>query len=443
LTTAVVLAQHHDVTVVEIDSRKVNEINHGVAPFYEEGLEDLLNTARESGRLECISPDDHYGSHDFVIICVGTPPSPDGSVDLRFLSMAVDQIGSRFDELVDQYLVVAVRSTVPPGTTRGLVLEALARNHPTNVFGVVFNPEFMRQGRAIHDIQFPDRFILGASDKRASESYKQLYSSVFRGLDVPIMEMSLESAELCKYASNSFLATKVSFANEIASIAERIRYANVDDVLRGMVADRRICPSHLKAGLGFGGTCLPKDLLGLMTYGLKMGLKMNLLQAVARVNDDIIARLMHLIVSHIPDLRGKKVAVLGLTFKSGTDDTRKSQSLDLIARLVSEGAEVWAHDPMANEYTIPREIRGSFTRANDVRKCTENASVCVLMTDWPVYREMGLEQLTTGMRSKIFIDGRRLFANARIPEDITYRCLGSYSGPALLAEPRLGTRRGG
>jgi UDPglucose 6-dehydrogenase len=245
--------------------------------------------------------------------------------------------------------------------------------------------------------------------------------------DIPILTMSLESAELCKYASNSFLAAKISFTNEIASIAERNPHVNIDDVMQAVIADHRICPSHMKPGLGFGGSCLPKDLTGLASYSEESGLSTPLLHAIDMVNRDTITRLVALFQSSVGSLSGIKSAILGLAFKAGTDDARSSLSIDLIQALKELKSQVFVQDPVVGVEQLDPEVCESVTICNSVDECVEDAEVVFIMTDWPMYIEMGLEGITKGMKSKTVVDGRRMFAHAEIPDEIFYIALGSYS----------------
>jgi len=426
LSTAVVMSAHHDVTVVETDEQKVSSIASGKPPFYESNMESRLKGAVAQGKLRAVASTSIPEPHDFVILCVGTPADVSGRVITGYLKEAVSYIDTNFEGILDGYLTIVVRSTVPPGTTRSLVLERLARRHEESSFGVVFNPEFMRQGSAMADITAPDRVILGASDIRAAAAYRQLISTILEKPDTPVHEMSMESAELSKYAANCFLAMKVSFASEISGIAERLPTIRIDDVMSAVGADERINPSHLKPGLGFGGTCLPKDLVGLISYGHDLGLPMTLLEAVKAVNDMTSTRIMKLLDRVSPDVRGKKVSVLGLAFKEGTDDTRASQSLQLITQLVHKGAKVYVHDPIAADNNIDPDIRSLIIRCPDLDSCLTGSCAVIIMTDWPVYRKTGLQRLTSRMSAKVVIDGVRAFVDSEIPPEVCYVSLGSH-----------------
>ncbi|MBD3158840.1 MAG: nucleotide sugar dehydrogenase [Candidatus Lokiarchaeota archaeon] len=426
LATAVVMSQTHEVTVVDIDENRVSLINSGTPPFEEVGMEPLLRKSVNRGRLQASDYESIPPGDDFVLFCVGTPPQRDGSVDISNLKAARDSVLENIEKLLDDYLVLAIRSTVPPGTTRSLLIEELEEHHMSDRIGVVFNPEFMRQGHAIHDIMNPNRIVIGASDSKALKRYHSLYRSIVKDKQISVYHVSIESAELSKYASNAFLATKVSFANEIASLAEKIPNTDPDEVMDIVTADNRINGNHMKPGLGFGGTCLPKDLAGLIQVGHSLGIPMDLLRGVASVNRATSIRLMSILNGELKDIKGKKVAVLGLTFKAGTDDTRRSQSLSLIEELNAAGADIWAHDPMANENTINEGLRTKFKRGDDIFKVTRDAHAVFLMTDWPLYEEIGIEKIMEPANGKLLIDGRRLFAQSPKPDYVKYRCLGSF-----------------
>jgi UDPglucose 6-dehydrogenase len=239
--------------------------------------------------------------------------------------------------------------------------------------------------------------------------------------------MSLESAELCKLASNYFLALKVSFANEISSLTEKMADANIDDVLNAVAADHRIHPSHLSAGLGFGGSCLPKDTRGLLTFSKSMSVEMPILSSTIRVNVETTERLIRALEKNIGDLRGKRIAVLGLSFKTNTDDTRNSPSLELIRVLQHKGAEIHAHDPIARTHNIPKSILKELRVMSEVEDTVKDADAVCVMTDWDVYQEMGLEKITSGMKRKLVIDGRRMFSSVPSGEDITKLQPGMYT----------------
>jgi UDPglucose 6-dehydrogenase len=424
LSTAVVLAKKHSVTLVEIDETKINRINKGISPIAEKGLEPLLRESLERKSIKAVRLDEPLGSQDAVLICVNTPSCDDGSVNLNAVESVLHRIESDIDSLLDEYLLVAMRSTVPPGTTRSTVIERLSKNTDTRKLGFIFQPEFLRQGFAIYDLLNPDRVIIGASDEDAYSKYEELTIPCLDKQDTQVLKMSVESAEMCKYASNAFLATKISFINELSALTEQIPHVNIDDVVRGMVQDHRISPSHLKPGLGYGGSCLPKDVSGLFIYGESKGVDMQLLKAVHSVNKQTTDRLLGLVDSL--SLKGKKVAILGIAFKADTDDTRDSPSLPLIRRLLAEGAKVHAHDPVVDLEQARNHLSLDIEISSDISECTGDAFVTFIMTDWSIYKELGIKSIASNMSQRLIVDGRRMFVDSDIPDGIMYLPLGSY-----------------
>ena len=421
LPTAAVLSLKYNVTIVERQPEKVLMINNGISPFQEEGLEELLRKGIRNESLRAIELGEIDNNQDAAIICVGTPMNVDGSVDLRNLQEVVKSLMNL--SFSKDYFLVALRSTVPPGTTRQYILEPLLTKYTLDTLGVVFSPEFLRQGNAVRDILEPDRIVVGATDPKAINMYVNLATSSLNK-QVPILNMSIESAELCKYASNAFLATKVSFVNEIASLAETIPEINIDEVMEAMSADHRICGSHLRPGLGFGGSCLPKDLRGLILYSESKNITMPLLKAVEIVNENVTSRIINILKKHFDSLSGEKIAILGLAFKPNTDDSRDSPTLSLIHRLLPFEVDIWVHDPLA---AFKDKIPEGLHYSQNILECTSDASVLILMTDWQMYYDFGIDNLTKHLRIKLVIDGRRMFTKASIPKSVTYYALGSYT----------------
>lgn len=427
LTTAVFLSANHQVTVVEIDKDKIDMVNQGESPIAERDLDRLLSNAVSEGKLKAVPLNHAQEVQDAILICVDTPSQEDGSVDLGSVESVVDSIYDSLKIIAGEYLIVTMRSTVPPGTTRTLLLDHLNEEFRSEEFGVVFQPEFLRQGHAIHDLLYPDRVIIGASSTKAFHRYKQAILPCIKRSNPPILRMSIESAELCKYMSNAFLATKISFVNEMAALAERLASVDIGDSVRGMVADHRICESHLAPGSGYGGSCLPKDVKGLIDFGRQLSVDMRLLKSVRAVNEHVTSRLLNLAKECLGDLANCKVAVLGLTFKAGTDDTRNSPSLSLIRALSKTNAEIHVHDPMAKYRELPNDDCRLFVFTEDLASCMLNSELAFLMTDWQEYENLGIREITRPMAKKCFIDARRMFVNTPIPPDIIYRPLGGLS----------------
>jgi UDPglucose 6-dehydrogenase len=427
LTMGVVLSATHEVTLLDVDEDKVKAINEMKSPIHEKGMSDLLTRGISEGRLRAMTPEEILGRHDVVLICVGTPSSSDGSVDLSYVESAAAMVLERANEIFSKYCVIGIKSTVPPGTTRRFVLEPLDRDGLTHRTGAAFNPEFLREGSAIEDAQKPDRIVIGASDAKALELVKRMYEECLTRSSTAFVETSLESAELCKYVSNSFLALKISFANEIANIVEKIPGANFAEVMLGVGLDSRIAPSFFGAGAGYGGSCFPKDVSELIHLAQHdLSVETPILKATQRINSERPRKLVDMLLRCIPDVHGVKISVLGLAFKPETDDIRESPSLSVIEILQTLGAEVWVHDPLLNEIQLDDEFMNSVTAVDDIDICLTNASGCILMTNWENYANTGLDGLTRLMKKKIFIDGRRAFVNDSIPSDVVYTAVGKH-----------------
>ena len=424
LTCAAVLSKAHEVTLIDKDNDRIHAIAMGEAPILEPGLDELIKEGLESGRLFPKTVYEVETPQNLTMICVGTPSDSQGSANLTYIQSVMDELEDRYESFYGNYPVIALRSTVPPGTTRELVFNRLLKDHNPDSFGVIYCPEFLAQGGAIRNLLAPDRMVIGSTSQKATRLYVDVFSESIDKRNFPVCEMSLESAELCKLASNYFLALKISYANEMATLTELIPFTNIDDVLRGVTADYRIHPSHLGAGLGFGGSCFPKDTGSLLSFGNAQGVNMQILQSVIQVNNDVSTRLIRLLDANVQQLTGAKVAVLGLTFKAGTDDIRNSPSIDLIRHLKARKAKVWAHDSNARIDDAAKSALQDVHLCSSLNECVNDADVVVLMTDWPEYIELGLAHLVG--EGQLFVDGRRAFVNSSIPQGVTYRALGSF-----------------
>jgi len=389
----------HDVTIVELDREKVDKINIGISPIYEKGLDSLLSA--HSGRtLHATTEYSDVSCSDLSLICVGTPSRPDGSSDLSMIESASVSVGKALQDL-DGYHVVAVKSTVPPGTTRGLVMPNVLKHSDLghDELGFVMNPEFLREGLAVQDFLEPNRIVIGCSDKRAGDLVQAAYS----GLKAPVIRTGISEAEMIKYTSNAFLATKISFSNEIGNICKRLGI-DVYEVMKGVGMDPRISPLFLNAGAGFGGSCFPKDVRALIRLAEDTGENASLLKSVIEVNERQPLRLVELLERRIGDLREKRIAILGLAFKNDTDDVRESRSIPVIAELKRRGSEVSAYDPLA--CTSMRRIFPDIDYHESAADALRGADACLVMTEWP---EFGLlDKEFDLMRSREIIEGRRV-----------------------------------
>lgn len=399
------------VICVEQDQSKLDSIYNHKVPFYEPGLEEFMQRNIEAGRLTFETRlEPAVLEADIIFNAVGTPPLPDGTVDMRY----VDGV---FLELIDiakqhaftNFKIIVNKSTVPVGTARRL-MQIIADEGMSEIYRVVSNPEFLREGSAMHDFFHPDRIVLGSDDVAAIDKMKVLYAPLYR-IDTPIVTTSLETAELAKYAANSFLATKISFINEMATLCEKVG-GNVQDVAKIMGMDGRIGKYFLHAGPGYGGSCFPKDTQALIQIAKDFGYDLKITKATEQVNTDQKARIIEVIKSKCGNsLNGQKFAVLGLSFKPNTDDIRDSSSIYLIHNLLKNGADISVFDPVAMQNA--RAVFGDQIRyADNVYTAAQGADGVILMTEWNSFRELDLRTLKEDMRGNFFFDFRSVYTNS-------------------------------
>ena len=395
------------VTCVDIDARKVEMLSNGQITIYEPGLEKLFTKNLHEGRLK-FTTDLAEGVKDaqVIFLALPTPPGEDGSADLKYVLGVANDLG----KIITDYKVVVDKSTVPVGTA-DKVHAAIAANYKGE-FDVVSNPEFLREGVAVDDFMKPDRVVIGAASERAKKVMGELYAPYVRQGN-PIIYMDIRSAELTKYAANAFLATKITFMNEIAQMCERLG-ANVDMVRRGIGTDDRIGKRFLFAGIGYGGSCFPKDVQALAKSAKEVDYDFQILQAVMEVNEKQKKHLIPAISSYFNgNLSGKHFALWGLAFKPNTDDIREAPALELIDMLVQAGATVTAYDPEAMP-NVQKVIGQKAAYANDPYSALQNADALIIATEWNVFRTPDFEILATKLKNKAIFDGRNLFE----PEDM-------------------------
>lgn len=403
LATGVGLASKgHTVTFMDVDEGKVSKIKAGVSPIYEPGLEEVLREASREERVDATTNmEAAVKDSEVIFISVPTPPKRDGSIDLRFIEKVSKDIGKAMKDS-EGYKVIAVKSTVVPDTTERVVipnLEEFSGKVAGQDFGVGMVPEFLREGSAIKDVLEPDRIVIGELDPRSGEVLEKLHS----GFEAPVIRTNLKVAELVKYASNAFLATKISFTNEIGNIAKKLG-VDTYEVMKGVGLDHRISPHFLRAGIGFGGSCFPKDVLALARKGGLIGYEPRLLEEVVKLNVRQPIRLVDLLRKRAGSLRGKDIALLGLAFKAETDDVRESPVIRIVNELLRHGARIRAYDPKAGE-----NFRKLFPRIKcftNVREAVRGADACLVLTDWPEFRELSNQDFS-GMRERVIIEGRR------------------------------------
>lgn len=392
----------NDVMCVDRDAAKVRLLQRGKIPIYEPGLEEMVRRNRAEKRLTFTTALDRgVRSSQIVFIAVGTPTGEDGSADLQHVLGVAREIA----RAMNGYKVVVNKSTVPVGTA--VKVREVIRRETTHPFSVVSNPEFLKQGAAIDDFMKPDRVVIGAEDPRAADLMRELYAP-FTRTGAPIMLMDCASAELCKYAANAMLATRISFMNEISNVCEAVG-ANVDQVRLAVASDRRIGPSFLFPGVGYGGSCFPKDVKALLRFSAARHYDFRILEAVEAVNDRQKLRLLDKLKAHFgSSLQGKRIAVWGLSFKPKTDDMREAPSVPLIRAILAAGATVTAYDPEAMK--VARGVFGTdIGYAKSSYAALTGADALVVVTEWNEFREPDHERMRKLMRTPSIFDGRNIY----------------------------------
>jgi len=408
------------VTCIDVDQDKIDRLDRGVMPIYEPGLDELVARNVEAGRLSfTTSYDPAVSEADLVFIAVGTPTRRgDGHADLIYVYEAARQVARH----LDGYTVIVDKSTVPVGTARE-VERVIREENPAADFDVASNPEFLREGAAIGDFMRPDRVVLGVETERAEKLLRELYRPI-NLIEAPIMVTNRESAELVKYASNAFLATKISFINEISMLCEQVG-ADVHAVAKGMGLDGRIGRKFLHAGPGYGGSCFPKDTTALIRIAQEHGTSCRIVEAAVEVNAAQKARMVKKIRMALGGSEaGKTIAVLGLTFKPETDDMRDAPALAIIPNLVDKGAIVRAHDPQGMEEAkklLPAKVQ----YFEDIHEMISGADACVLMTEWNEYRGLDPERILELMAGNVFVDLRNVYERSTMTAyGFSYSCVG-------------------
>jgi UDPglucose 6-dehydrogenase len=407
----------NDVICVDKDPAKVKLLQRGKIPIYEPGLEEMVRRNRVEKRLTFTTTLSRAVKQSQIIfIAVGTPTGEDGSADLKH----VLEVARDTAKAMNGYKVIVNKSTVPVGTAAKV--REVVRRETTHPFSVVSNPEFLKQGAAIDDFMKPDRVVIGAEDPRAADVMKELYAP-FTRTGAPIMVMDCASAELCKYAANAMLATRISFMNEVANVCDAVG-ADVDEVRRAVASDRRIGPSFLFPGVGYGGSCFPKDVKAMLKFAAEKSYDFEILHSVESVNERQKLRLLQKLVGHFGSLKGKRIAVWGLSFKPRTDDMREAPAVPLIQGLLAAGAVVQAYDPEAMK--VAKSIFGSKVTLSDTGYAAlTGADALVIVTEWNEFREPDFARMRKLLRSPVIFDGRNLYKPEHIrAQGFTYFSIG-------------------
>jgi UDPglucose 6-dehydrogenase len=398
VTAAALASKGHNVIVVDTDETRVGMVNRKKSPIFEEGLDDMLSDCIESGHLSATGDYEEILATHITLICVGTPSNPNGSMNLSYIKESAGDIGKVLGTKGGHHTVV-VRSTVVPGTTKAMIIPALEEHSGKKAhidFDVAVNPEFLQEGKALHGFFHPDRIIIGEEKQRAGNMVGKLYE----GISAPIIRMGIATAEMVKFTSNAFLATKISFINEIGNICKKLG-VDVYDVVKGVGIDYRIGEHFLSAGIGFGGSCLPKDVKALVQSSRHLGYQPRLLEAVLDVNKNQILKMLEMVQDKLGDLKGKTVCVLGLAFKPNTDDIRNAPALEAIRLLLEKGASVKAYDPLAMP-NARNLLSDKVEYCRDAREAVTDCDCVLVLTEWDEFKDEGL------YRGKMVFDGRRV-----------------------------------
>jgi len=411
------------VTCVDKDKDKIDTLNNGKLPIYEPGLQEMVDKNVQADRLVFTTNLEESIRNSLVVfIAVGTPPREDGSADLQYIKAVAETIADN----LNGYKVIVTKSTVPVGT--GTVIEEIIRERQKgeHSFDIASNPEFLREGSAVEDFMRPNRVVIGARHQQAIAILKDLYSPLYI-LETPIVITNVETAELIKYASNAFLATKISFINEMANIAERCG-ADVNMVAKGMGLDRRIGPKFLHPGPGYGGSCFPKDTLAITNIARQHGYVCKIVEAVVEVNQQQREMVVAKVRAALGELTGKTIGVLGITFKPNTDDIRESPAVYVIETLLAEGARVRAYDPegMDNART---ELSGSLTYCEDAYDTATDCDALIIMTEWNQFRKLDLPRLKELLKAPLMLDMRNIYdPDGMKALGFRYICVGRKAG---------------
>jgi len=413
------------------NEKKAEMINNGVAPFYEEGLEEIMKDVKENNPdlLKCtLNQEKAVLETDISMITQGTPMREDKSIKLDYIESTAKEIGQALKNK-DSYHLIVVRSTVVPGTTRNLVgriITEISGKKPGKDFGLCMQPEFLAEGRSIEDTLHPDRIVMGEFDERSGNMLEEFYQYFYGDHleNCPILRMNLESAELVKYGNNCLLATKISYANEFANFAELVPNVDVVQVMKGVGLDYRINHRFLGAGVGFGGSCFPKDVNAIKAWAETKGYTPRLLDAVLNINDDQAIHTVDLTEELVGKLTDKRITLLGLAFKPGTDDMRQSPSIRIVKELKKRNVgEIIGYDPEAKE-TAREVFEDDIKYANTIQEALKDSDCAILVTDWDEFKSLTPEIFKENLKSPNLVDGRRIFPFDEFSTKLNFRAIG-------------------
>jgi len=423
LSSAVCFADRGiNVLGIDIDSKKLSMIKKSNSPIHEKNINELLEKSIKKKKLSLSKELKDVTKAKIIFLTVGTPSRKDGSIDLKYINQATKDIAIAIKN-IQEYFVIVVKSTVVPGTALKIVknLERYSGKKNSIDFGVVVNPEFLQEGNAINDSLKPDKIVLGINSEKDKKIIFNLFKKIYRK-NLPIVYTTPSNAELIKYANNSLLATKISFMNYIARIAEQIPDGDVEEIKNAIGMDKRISKSFLNAGLGFGGSCFPKDVKALIAFSKEMNINSDILQSVLTINDTQFMSVFDILKKELGSLQGKKISILGLSFKPETDDIRDAISLKIIKKLLDKKATIRVYDPIANDNV--RDIFGkSISYASNSESCIKGSECCIIVTEWKEFKNIKPKDFTRLMKRPLIIDGRRIFSKKKFNK-LEYHAIG-------------------
>ena len=423
LSSAVCFADRGiNVLGIDIDSKKLSMIKKSNSPIHEKNINELLEKSIKKKKLSLSKELKDVTKAKIIFLTVGTPSRKDGSIDLKYINQASKDIAIAIKN-VQEYFVIVVKSTVVPGTALRIIenLEKYSGKKNSIDFGVVVNPEFLQEGNAINDSLKPDKVVLGINSEKDKKIMFNLFKKIYRK-NLPIVYTTPSNAELIKYANNSLLATKISFMNYIARIAEQIPDGDVEEIKNAIGMDKRISESFLNAGLGFGGSCFPKDVKALIAFSKELNINSDILQSVLTINDTQFMSVFEVLNKELGTLQGKKISILGLSFKPETDDVRDAISLKIIKKLLDKKAIVKVYDPIANDNV--KDIYGkSISYSSNSESCIKGSECCIIVTEWKEFKSLKPKDFIRLMKRPLIIDGRRIFSKKRFNK-LEYHAIG-------------------
>ena len=423
LSSAVCFADRGiNVLGIDIDAKKIGMIKKSNSPIHEKNINELLEKSIKKKKLSLSKELKDVTKAKIIFLTVGTPSRKDGSIDLKYINQASKDIGIAIKN-VQEYFVIVVKSTVVPGTALRIIenLEKYSGKKNSIDFGVVVNPEFLQEGNAINDSLKPDKVVLGINSEKDKKIMFNLFKKIYRK-NLPIVYTTPSNAELIKYANNSLLATKISFMNYIARIAEQIPDGDVEEIKNAIGMDKRISESFLNAGLGFGGSCFPKDVKALIAFSKELNINSDILQSVLTINDTQFMSVFEVLNKELGALQGKKISILGLSFKPETDDIRDAISLKIIKKLLDKKAIVKVYDPIANNNV--KDIYGkSISYSSNSESCIKGSECCIIVTEWKEFKSLKPKDFIRLMKRPLIIDGRRIFSKKKFNK-LEYHAIG-------------------